>query len=134
LIPSKEASATRQQQNIDLKLSSDGPRYIEAKSLLTAEAKVETPSDIVTTDAVTADIEETEAVQLELEPSWQDYKIKSGDSLALVFKRAGLPAKAMYELINKEPKAKELTKIFPGRTLSFAIDDNNHLYTDSNRL
>lgn len=127
LIPSKEASATRQQQNIDLKLSSDGPRYIEAKSLLTAEAKVETPSDIVTTDAVTADIEETEAVQLELEPSWQDYKIKSGDSLALVFKRAGLPAKAMYELINKEPKAKELTKIFPGRTLSFAIDDNNQL-------
>lgn len=127
LIPSKEASATRQQQNIDLKLNSDGPRYIEAKSLPTAEAKVETPSDLVTTDTVTIDIEDTESVQPELEPSWQDYKIKSGDSLALVFKRAGLPSKAMYELINKEPKAKELTKIFPGRTLSFAIDENNQL-------
>ena len=61
------------------------------------------------------------------EPVWQDFTIKSGDSLALVFKRAGLPASAMYELIHAAPKASELTKIHPGSTLSFALDDNDKL-------
>ena len=92
-------------------------QYLESKPSVIAPA--------ATTSTPVAPASSLEIVSTE--PAWQDYTIKNGDSLALVFKRAGLPASAMYELIHAAPKAGELTKIHPGRTLSFALDNSGKL-------
>ena len=126
LFSSEDAIAKRHQQSLALTLEPKGPastHYIESK------ADTNTTS-VIAESSIPAAIEapaEAAAIEPALQPAWQDFKIKSGDSLALVFKRAGLSASAMYELIHLEPKARELTKIHPGRTLSFAIDDNGEL-------
>lgn len=124
--PSESVSAKRQQQSIALELAPtqlSDLNFIESTPDSVVKSSVIKP---VPTQAV-APIEAETKQPLQLELSWQDYKIKSGDSLALVFKRAGLPPSAMYELINAEPKAKKLTNIHPGRTLSFAVDNDRRL-------
>lgn len=63
--------------------------------------------------------------------------VLSGDSLSRVFQRAGLNDKAMLALVNSSKEAKALAKIFPGHTLSFAIDKQGQLRSlthSTNRL
>lgn len=53
--------------------------------------------------------------------------VRSGDSLSKIFHRAGLNDKAMFALVNSSKEAKALAKIYPGHTLSFAIDEQGQL-------
>jgi murein DD-endopeptidase MepM/ murein hydrolase activator NlpD len=59
--------------------------------------------------------------------NWKDITVKSGDNLSAVFKRAGLNDASMYQVINHNNEAKELTKLFPGEKLGFDIVDNKLL-------
>jgi murein DD-endopeptidase MepM/ murein hydrolase activator NlpD len=61
------------------------------------------------------------------EHNWKDITVKSGDNLSAVFKRAGLNDASMYQVINHNNEAKELTKLFPGEKLGFDIVNNELL-------
>lgn len=53
--------------------------------------------------------------------------VKPGDTLSKLFQRAGFSDRDMYELVNSGKEAKKLAKLFPGRTLTFSIDDDGKL-------
>lgn len=50
-------------------------------------------------------------------------KVKSGDTLSKLFKRAGLSDKQMFKLVNSGEAGKELSKIRPGNWFDFYIDN-----------
>lgn len=56
-----------------------------------------------------------------------DHKVKNGDNLAKIFKRAGFSAQTLHKLINTNAETRKLTKIHPGEILSFATAENGDL-------
>jgi murein DD-endopeptidase MepM/ murein hydrolase activator NlpD len=63
-----------------------------------------------------------EPVIAEVKPEplqWREYKVKRGDSMALIFRRAGETAKTLHTIMNSGPAAKQLAHIKVGQTISF---------------
>lgn len=60
--------------------------------------------------------------------------VKSGDTLSALFQRAGFSDRDMYELVNSGSDAKKLAKLFPGRTLTFRINDEGKLKSLTHRV
>jgi murein DD-endopeptidase MepM/ murein hydrolase activator NlpD len=58
----------------------------------------------------------------EEESPWQTYKVRSGDTLAKIFKRAGFTARDVYNVTNAGELAKTLVTLLPGDELSFKAD------------
>ena len=58
---------------------------------------------------------------------WREYKVKSGDSLALLFKRADIKPQQLDELMKSGDAVKTLRKIFPKDTIRVLSDDNGIL-------
>lgn len=112
LFSSKPAEATRTELQLTLP--------IKAKPVAT-EVAASAPEVITTATAKVSEFEQHDSY------TWHDYPVKDGDSLALIFKRAGLDANAMYEVIENKSHKKTLKSIHPGQTLSFALDSNNAL-------
>lgn len=56
-------------------------------------------------------------------PQWKEYQIQSGDNLSILFRRAGLSDKDIYELTKKAPEAKDLRRIRPGQGLAFLVEE-----------
>lgn len=79
-------------------------------------------------EEVIAIFDEIEPVQQELEEAnWISLEIKSGDNLSLLFHRAGLNASDVHEFVNSNKETKALTKLRPGRQLSFQVGTDNKL-------
>lgn len=57
-------------------------------------------------------------------PQWKEFTVQTGDNLSVIFKRAGLNDRAIYELFDDAKDAKELRSIRPGQKVSFLVDDN----------
>ncbi|MFM2588903.1 peptidoglycan DD-metalloendopeptidase family protein [Vibrio sp. TBV020] len=59
---------------------------------------------------------------------WEKHTIGSGDSMALLFQRAGLSSRLLYELTstNKEIE-RQLTRVRPGDSFQFGFDSDNQL-------
>ncbi|MET0050301.1 MAG: peptidoglycan DD-metalloendopeptidase family protein [Candidatus Thiodiazotropha sp.] len=55
------------------------------------------------------------------------HKIKSGDSLATIFKQQGLSANLLHRIVHSSETAKQLTDIRPGEELHIALDDTSNL-------
>ncbi len=101
LFPSEDVSAKRQELTIELPMLSDH-------------------SPEMGDDALEEEIQEEEFV-------WQELTVKNGDNLSLVFKRAGLNDRDIYELFKKSKAASNLKQIHPGHKLAFQLDDNGKL-------
>lgn len=56
---------------------------------------------------------------------WIDLEVRSGDSLAKLFSRAGLTAQALYELTSSLKDAKPLTRLYPGQTIRFNVAEGS---------
>jgi murein DD-endopeptidase MepM/ murein hydrolase activator NlpD len=54
-------------------------------------------------------------------------KVRSGDSLSVIFKREGLAAGDVHHLVSSEPLGKRLKSIFPGHQLTFTQADDGTL-------
>lgn len=54
-------------------------------------------------------------------------RIKSGDSLAVLFKREGVPQKDMLAVTRSGKLAQQFTKLVPGKYLTFKFDEQNKL-------
>jgi murein DD-endopeptidase MepM/ murein hydrolase activator NlpD len=58
---------------------------------------------------------------------WSEYKVKSGDSLSNLFKRAGLGAAQLDEVMKSGDAAKNLTRIFPNDSVRILTDDSGQV-------
>ncbi len=58
---------------------------------------------------------------------WQELKVRRGDSMAHLFKRAGLSPSQLHELMQSGKAVKKLKRIFPGDTIRVLTDDNGVL-------
>jgi murein DD-endopeptidase MepM/ murein hydrolase activator NlpD len=54
---------------------------------------------------------------------WQDFEVRSGDNLSLIFQRAGLDDSDVFHIVSRAPGGRSLTRIYPGQTLSFRISE-----------
>ena len=63
----------------------------------------------------------------EMSATWENYVIKSGDSLANIFKEWELSASTLHKIVNSSKKAAELADIHPGETLKLLRDDDSDL-------
>lgn len=58
---------------------------------------------------------------------WQEFKVKSGDSLAKLFKRAGIKPQQLDAMMRSGKAVKQLRRIFPDDIIRVLIDDNGSL-------
>lgn len=58
---------------------------------------------------------------------WHEVTVKSGDSLASIFSRAGIPPKQLHDLLEQGGAANNLKKIYPGQTLRLMTNDSTGL-------
>ncbi|GLT18469.1 peptidase M23 [Vibrio zhanjiangensis] len=66
---------------------------------------------------------------------WEKHTIGSGDSMALLFQRAGLSPRLLYDLTTTNKDIKQhLTRIRPGDTFFFGFDTDNQLVQISRKL
>lgn len=61
------------------------------------------------------------------ESLWSEYKVRSGDSMARLFQRAGIDAGELHELMQTGDAATALTRIFPGDVIRLLTDDEGRL-------
>lgn len=99
LLPSEKVEASRHTESLILET---GKRYPLSMSL--------TETDYV--------------IQQDEEPRWQTYTVKSGDTLAKIFKRAGLSPKDTHAVSHAGEQAKTLVTLLPGDKLDLNIIDN----------
>ncbi len=59
--------------------------------------------------------------------SWQTVKVKSGDSMARIFRRAGLSASELHAIMQSDKKAKKLRNINPGQKIRLATGADGKL-------
>ncbi len=59
--------------------------------------------------------------------AWQTIKVKSGDSLATIFSRAGVSAKQLHSIIALSGDTKKLKRIFPGDELKVSVNSQGEL-------
>ncbi|MEX2327687.1 MAG: peptidoglycan DD-metalloendopeptidase family protein [Pseudomonadales bacterium] len=57
---------------------------------------------------------------------WEQHRIRPGDSMSNLFKRAGLSASELYEIMSLGRDVDILRKILPGKTLALEIGDDHH--------
>lgn len=56
-------------------------------------------------------------------PQWKEFTIQNGDNLSILFKRAGLNDRSIYELFSDAKDAKDLRSIRPGQKMSFLVEN-----------
>ena len=66
---------------------------------------------------------ETPGEEPEDEPYWESVKVKSGDNLALIFKRKRLSAKMLYNIMALGDDTAILKRLKPGQEIRFLLDD-----------
>lgn len=121
LFPSENAEATRQVQT-----------YVQLKPSANSQTGTLPIADIVdqtlssTPLAVSAPAEETPAEEPEVK-NIHEFEIKSGDSLSIIFRRAGLNDRDIYELFSASAESKELRRIMPGEKIIFELNDAGKL-------
>lgn len=87
-----------------------------------AEAKrtaIPLPLDITPTE-----VERINPAAEAISPSdhWQEAKVRSGDSLSIIFQRHGLSATDVHELLTSTELTRPLTRLRPGQELAFHIE------------
>lgn len=112
LIPSEKATASKDNH---AKVLEVGKRY-ELQLKFDDETKI---------TALNSTQENTTATLPEYH--YKNYKVKRGDNLAKIFKRAGFSAKTLHKLVKTNAETKKLTNIHPGEVLSFAKNEAGEL-------
>lgn len=59
---------------------------------------------------------------------WETYRVKDGESAAVLFSRVGLSPRILHELVSSDKEVEEqLTRLRPGDSLQFGFDEENNL-------
>lgn len=60
---------------------------------------------------------------------WLHIKVKSGDSLATIFKHNNLDATELHEILQASEDTKQLKKLIPGQTFHLEVSEDNSIQT-----
>lgn len=102
--------------------------YIPGLQLQGTETKA-TPISIPPVEAIIQEVaaipEPQRAVVIEPEETsqWKEFTVQNGDNLSIIFKRAGLNDRAIYELFSEAKDAKDLRNIRPGQKMAFLVEN-----------
>ena len=58
---------------------------------------------------------------------WEEFIVRSGDNLSLLFKRAGFSNQDVYQIVHTAPQGRNLERIYPGQSLAFLRDESGKL-------
>lgn len=58
---------------------------------------------------------------------WEEFIVRSGDNLSLLFKRAGFSTSDVYQIVHTAPQGRDLERIYPGQSLAFLRDESGGL-------
>ncbi len=83
-----------------------------------------TDEPLNTPDQIAAETPAETIIEPEDSPRAKEFTVQSGDNLSLIFRRAGLNDRDIYELFNDAADAKALRSIKPGQKISFLVEDN----------
>ena len=64
-----------------------------------------------------------ELVEYKLPLKWESFNVERGQSLSLIFSKAGIKYSQLIEILNGEGEASDLGKIYEGETIKFGWDD-----------
>ncbi len=78
-------------------------------------------------DIKTQNIVAEETAEIEEIENRQSFKVKSGDNLAIIFKRAGLSPQETYKVSQAGTEAKKLLKMLPGDSIELDINQDGQL-------
>lgn len=72
-------------------------------------------------------------------PQWKEFTVQNGDNLSVLFKRAGLNDRTIYELFSDAKDAKDLRNIRPGQKMAFLVENGqlqglNYIIDELNSL
>ena len=105
-----------------------------ASDSLPAFESVTTSADKLARDSFSLSLPELQAQQKIIDNAnnltpkqWREFKVKSGDNLARLFKRAKIKPQQLDELMNSGDAVKTLTKIFPKDIIRVLSDDEGKL-------
>jgi len=79
-------------------------------------AKIEIPEPVVSQPPA-QDVEQAFVVNEEQPGSWHEVTVQSGDSLARIFSKQGIPPAQLHDIVASGGAAKKLTRIYPGQKL-----------------
>ncbi|MFV1973920.1 MAG: OapA family protein [Thiohalobacterales bacterium] len=105
---------------------------LEIKQSTTVEHTTD-PGPATVTDAGTeaepgvAEQETTALAVTEDRGAWHDVTVKSGNSIAYLFAKLGLPPQQLHTIVSQGGAAKNLEKIYPGQNLRFLTDEHEGL-------
>lgn len=131
LLPSEEVEATRStitlipaKAKATPPIETGQPAQGTAASEKTTPASLDQVQDTATgTEAEIADTRAEETIAPPVVENWIDYDVRSGDTLTSLFKRAGLSARDVYQVSQATSENKVLSRLYPGQTLSFLIQE-----------
>lgn len=101
-LPSEPARASRHTESVELEL---GKRYALDVQALVAQAE--------------------EQVKDDAKRTWKTFKVRSGDTLAKIFSKAGLTAQDVHHVSRAGKEAKKLLKMRPGESIQVLLDEEN---------
>lgn len=125
LVPSPDATATK---TVRLKPDALASRDIGSDAANTPGPDTPTAADsaAAVVDQMLADPQEAEALVADVPGyDWQEQTVKRGDTLSHIFKRVGLNSRDVYEVMEGSGDVKLLTRIHPGQTMRFAIEEDH---------
>ncbi|WP_245595626.1 MULTISPECIES: peptidoglycan DD-metalloendopeptidase family protein [Ferrimonas] len=73
------------------------------------------------------EIQSAQAQPLQPGLNWQSFTVQSGDSLALLFNRAGLSPQQLYRITQLPIAGKRLPKVMPGQVIELGRDNQGEL-------
>lgn len=92
---------------------------IETQATPIAVPAVETIIHTVAATPEPASLKEPEPVA----PQWKEFTVQNGDNLSILFKRAGLNDRSIYELFSDAKEAKDLRSIRAGQKMAFLVEN-----------
>ncbi len=117
---SEGTSSPRQSQAVKLQLPTSGDDFALPEA-------AETNNEPFDTAAAPLEHEEPEPAPEPATLERTTYTVKSGDSLSVLFKRAGLTDRDLYELIDQASEAGALRRIMPGNEITFGLNAEGEL-------
>lgn len=121
-LPAIESSTSAINDNHDQRPNSLSERSLAAQSNTNTDLNSQAS---INSNADNSNEPLAEAVAAEYQRFIQP--IKPGDNLSMVFDRVGLSAREVLNVVNSSTEGKALTRMFPGESLEFVINDDKVL-------
>lgn len=96
---------------------------LEIQGTETQAAPIAIPPVETIIQQIAAPTEKKPADLAPAKPQWKEFTVQNGDNLSILFKRAGLNDRAIYELFSDAKDAKDLRNIRPGQKMAFLVEE-----------